>query len=79
MKNHYGQCLAVMALVTAAVTPTAAGGSIGNLVAPLAAAGKSAAVAIQTFQFKPTPTEMKADPLAAAIVRQFPNRYARVQ
>jgi plastocyanin len=60
MKNHYGQCLAVMALVTAAVTPPAAGGSVGNLVAQFAAGGKSAAVAIQTFQFKPTPTEVKA-------------------
>lgn len=60
MKNRYGQCLAVMAVVAAAVTPTAAGVSVERLVAQLAAGGKSAAVAIQTFQFKPTPTEVKA-------------------
>jgi plastocyanin len=60
MRNRYRQWLAVMAVGAAVVTPAAAGASAGHLVAQLTAGGKSAAVAIQTFQFRPTPTEVKA-------------------
>ena len=58
--NRFRRRLSIMAGVPSVWVVTLIAASASGAIAQLATGAKSAAVAIQTFQFKPTPTEVKA-------------------